>query len=219
MGTIIAVQKENSIAIGTNAWNLRDTSISPANSKEICSIIQYGSSYIGLNSSIAFQQAFECALRQKLIKKDLPLSNTDEIYLFFHQLHEVLNRNFYMYVNFSQGQQEFEWTPMTALIINTNGIFKIDSNRSVYHFENFWALGNGESYAFGALEAVYPGKKSSRIVLQDALKICSKLENLDPAMITVREIKIPHLKVAVKSAKKSRTAKGKSKKPKAIKKA
>lgn len=154
MGTIVVVKKGVEIAIASDCCNVRDTAMrNHLNVSHGC-ILKVGASYIGLNSSVMFQQSLE-ELIEGLSPAQIPaLTSRREVRRFFTDVHETLKHTRGMYVNFQQGQ-ECEWTPMNALVANPHGIFKVDSTRGVYELTKFWAIGTGESYALGAMAGLY----------------------------------------------------------------
>ena len=215
MGTIIAVKKDDEIAIGTDSFNLIEINLRP----ELCvskgCLIDLAGGYVGLSSSPGYQQAFEAALANLDQKKIPQLTTANGIYEFFLHMHEVLRNHYGMYVNFHTGQ-EFEWSPMTALLINSAGIFRIDSNRSVFEFSKCWAIGSAQGFAIGAAEALYTSRKTATQIVAKALDVTCKMESLSGKAVEIRTIKYPSLKVAagsVRSAPGKKTQKKKSLKP------
>ena len=136
MGTIVAVKKNNKIAIAANCCNLRDTAMRTGINISHGCIIRFGESFIGLSSSLGFQQALEEILPALTEAPGARLSSRSEIRDFFNRVHEILKQRHGMNINFQQGQ-EFEWTPMNGIVANSSGIYKIDSTRAVYEFTKF----------------------------------------------------------------------------------
>ena len=216
MGTLVAVKKGDEVALGSDSLNASDSGVRPEYCKSGGCLIEVGGSYVGLSSSPAYQHAFEAALKNLDGKKIPPLHSVENVFEFFLKMHEILRNHYGMYVNFQQGQ-EFEWSPMNSLVISSNGIYRIDSNRSVCEFSSFGAIGTAQAYALGALEALRTSKKSATQLVQATLEVTCKMESLNPDAIHIRTIKNPTLKVTSGSAGKSRrkkaTSKSKSLKP------
>lgn len=174
MGTIVIVKKKSEIAIASDCCNVRDAALrNNINISHGC-IVRFGESFVGLSSSVGFQQVFEELLNGWA--KPLPaLSSREEIRAFFQQVHDILKHRSGMFVAYQQGQ-EFEWTPMNALVGNASGIYKVDSTRAVYEFTKFWALGSGEPLALGAMAAVFDRVESADEIARVALAAVATLE-------------------------------------------
>lgn len=152
MGTLIGIIKDGNSCIAADCWNVREPLMKSSLNKGHGCILKIGDSYLGLNSTVAFQQMFEHIL-EKLPEVPL-LNSSDDIHRFFTTIHAVMRTDAFMNVHYQQSQ-EFEWTPMNALIVNSSGVYKVDSARAVYQFNNFWAIGSGENVALGAFHATY----------------------------------------------------------------
>ena len=215
MGTLLAVKKGDELAIGADSFNLIDPQIrSPYFLSPGC-IVEFGGSYIGLSSSLAYQHAFEAALKNLDQRKTPSLVDTAGVYEFFLRMHEILRNHYGMYINFQQGQ-EFEWSPMNALLINQSGIYKIDSSRSVSKHASLVAIGTGKDIAIGAASALQTSRKSATQIIAAAFEVTASYEALQSEDVTIKTIKHPPLKVTTgkASAKKRRSSsKKKSLKP------
>ena len=158
MGTIVAVKKGNQGVIATDCWNLRDPMMKNSINTGGHCIIRIGDSFVGLNSTAGFQSAFEEAVQQ-IGPKNFTLGSRSEIFLTFSKIHDFMRQQSYMLVHF-QNAQDFEWTPMNALVLNKTGLYKVDTTRAVYEFTKFWAIGTGESYALGGMQIAQETKDS-----------------------------------------------------------
>jgi 20S proteasome alpha/beta subunit len=166
-------------------------------------------------STPAYQLAFQAALKNLDQKKFPPLGSSEEIYDFFLRMHEILRNHYGMYVTFQQGQ-EFEWSPMNAVLANQSGIYRIDSSRSVIECTKFAAIGSGKDLAIGAVAALYKTKKSAKQLIEAAFAVTIEQELLHPDAVSVRTVKSPGLKVTsgrAKSKRSSSSTKKKSLKP------
>jgi ATP-dependent HslUV protease subunit HslV len=177
MGTLVAVIKDGEGCIASDSLNVRDTSLRPEINGNHSCIIRVGEAYLGLASSVAYQQAFESVL-QNIFGRSVPaLTTRDEIFRFFSRMHEVMRGSTFMNVIYQQGQ-EFEWSPLSALIVSRGGLFKVDSARGVYALKKFWALGTGENYALGALQALYDADLDSEEIARNALSAVTEFDQL-----------------------------------------
>jgi hypothetical protein len=104
-------------------------------------------------------------------------------------LHSELRSHSFMQTQF-QASQEFEWSPMTALVLNKNGLFKVDSARAVFEIDKFWAIGTAEAFALGAMQATYNDPKlTASDIAGAALEVTSKFSPSDCGEI--RLLKLP----------------------------
>ena len=198
MGTIIGIRKEHSVVLATDCVNVRDPAITSETSKGLSCIIRLGDSSIALNATLGYQTAFEAALEALAEKETPPLSSRHEVHAFFCKMHAALRNHGFMFVSFQQGQ-DFEWTPMTALVANRSGLYRIDSARGVIECPKFAALGTGEAFALGALTAGYETIAPEELA-QNTLAALAALDPLSGRLKTVISVKAPTLSVAPRAA-------------------
>lgn len=197
MGTIVSVKKGSQAVIATDCWNVRDPMIKQNFNLGSHCISKIGDTYLGINATYGFQTAFDAAV-QTIGVKNLSFSNRIDVHNSFMRIHELMRQQFYMLVHF-QNTQDFEWTPMNAIVLNESGLFKVDTTRGVYEFSKFWAVGTAEAYALGALEAIYDEKESAENIARTALRSCREFDSNSTGDIMVFHL-IPPLR-ALGSAK------------------
>jgi ATP-dependent HslUV protease, peptidase subunit HslV len=214
MGTLVAVRKNNEICIGSDCSILPEPWLTEDVMPGQHCIINVGDSYIGLSCSVAFQQAFESALTVLSKPQQPEFSSRQEIFNFFSRVHELIRDRGYMNTTFSP-EQEFELTPMNAIIVNRHGIFRVDSARAVYQFSDYWAYGTGESFALGALAASFDRNVSAEKTARTALEAIAKFDSMAGKNISIFSLKAPLLTMAPSAKlldKSSLTKKNKNKK-------
>ena len=218
MGTILAVKKGNEIALGTDSLNALDTKLHPQSSGNRDCLLEVAGSFIGLASTPAYQLAFEAAMKNQDLKKLPSLLDVEGIFEFFLHMHEILRNHYGMYVNFQQSQ-EFEWSPMNAILVNPTGIFKIDSSRSIVECKCYGSIGSAKDFAIGAAAALYSSKKSAKQVVEAALQVTTEQESLHPGGARIVTVKNPNLKVTTgkRSGTKSKRSSSKKKSLKPVK--
>jgi len=196
MGTIVAVRKDDEACIASDSLNLFEDIIQPTFSVAGSCLMKVGDGYIGLNSSLSYQQAFEEVLAGVVSKLSMPqLDSPLNIKKFFGGIHDTLRSNHQLVPSIIPGQP-FENMPMNALIVNRSGIFKIDSNRSVYEFKKFWAIGTAAPFALGALQVGYDHIDSASELARAALKACGEFEANNARQFYLHTIRVPALAVA-----------------------
>ncbi len=88
-------------------------------------------------------------------KKTISLWKTPgQIFDLFNGMHEELKERYYLSPP-SLKFIPFESSEFQLLIINTRGIFEVEYSRVVRQYSKYSAIGTGEEYALGAINAVY----------------------------------------------------------------
>lgn len=204
MGTIAAVKKDNQFCIAADSCNLREQIVKPALASQHSCILKLGDSYLGLNSSVAYQQAFESVLAS-ISGKEIPkFTSRRDVHEFFLYIHGIMRSQSFMVTNFQQ-DQDFEWSPMNAILINRSGIYKIDSGRAIYQFKHFWAIGSGELTALGAMHAAYQRFKKPEPIAKAALEAVAQFDAGAGNSFFSHVVNIPKLEVAACRKKKTST--------------
>lgn len=154
MSTITVVRKGNEVAIAAD-------SLSSANDNRQESatyIVNHHKIFPLGNSLLAFCGAAsaEHALKQYFAGcEEIPdLDSVENIYRTWTKLHKALKDDYFLLPHEEHGDS-FESTRIDVLIANPMGIFGVAAHRNVYEFSRFFAFGNGEDYALGALFVAY----------------------------------------------------------------
>ncbi len=87
--------------------------------------------------------------------KLLKLNNKMEIFESFLKIHKTMKDDYFIETSEGDDDQPVESNQINALILNSNGLFNVDSYRNINEYHIFWAIGSGQSYALGAMNAVY----------------------------------------------------------------
>lgn len=197
MGTIVAAKTNQGLAIGADCLNtVEDLIHSSLHIADSC-ISKIGESYIGLNCSYALQQLSQAAFSQIPGEgvAEIVLSNKEQIQTFFiNHLFHLKTQN--QVIPGHNPNLPFETLPLNALVVNRHGIFKVDATRSIYENKKFWAIGTGEAFALGALQALYNEETDAESLVRSALKVCGVFEGNRSREITVKNIRLPNLKLA-----------------------
>ncbi len=158
MTTIVAVKKNGMVAIAADSLTtFGDTRLGRQYKGEHDKIIEIGSSYIGLCGSSAHHLVLS-ALLPKL--EDIRLGSRMEVYETFRRLHPVLKEQGYL--NPKEDEDDpYESSQITALIVNSTGIYGVYSYREVFDYDRFWGIGSGRNFALGAMFAAYDRCKTA----------------------------------------------------------
>lgn len=153
MTTIAAVKKGNKLCLAS------DTLMTLGNRKEVADqhvsnkgkIIQIGPNYLGSSG----HASWGLVLSHYFSKKKVPEWKTEkEIFEVFTLMHEELKEKYFLHPP-TLSYLPFESSEFCFLIINRHGIFEIEYSRAVRKYSRFSAIGTGEEYALGAIQAVY----------------------------------------------------------------
>ena len=157
MTTLVAVRKNDEIAIAADSLTtLGDTRLSAEFDRTSEKIVHYKGSHIGLCGSAAHQLVFESLLAKH---SDLDFSTKAAIFETFSKLHPILKEQHFLNPK-EEEDDPYESSQLTALVVNSSGIFGVYSMREVFEFDKFWSIGSGRDFALGAMFAVYKGRKS-----------------------------------------------------------
>ncbi len=157
MTVITAVQKGNEISIAcdtqTTSSDLRYkvTAAYRANSNKL---LTYGDNILGHSGSNAIKQILEALFRED---SDAPaLASRDEIFQWLLAIQPELKETYLIKPSGDSKNQPVESNQVSiALVVNPHGIFSLNGYREVNEFLKFWAIGSGQHFALGAMQAVY----------------------------------------------------------------
>lgn len=152
MTTIVAVRKNGVVAIAADTLTtFGNTRLPAAMDSSHDKILQIGSSYVGVCGSAAHHLVLANLLGKT---PDVQLNSKEAIFETFRKLHPVLKEE--CFLNPKEDEEDpYESSQITALIINSNGLFGIFSMREVFEYTQFWAIGSGHEFALGAMQHAY----------------------------------------------------------------
>lgn len=153
MSIIVALRKGNQAVIAADTAQSDETMVMRAkylvNNEKI---LKAGDSFVGLAGWSASQDIFESLVREQ--PELINFESRASIFDSFRAMHEVMKEKYFIDTQ-EDKEQPVESSQVGALIVNTNGIFEIESYRSVSEYTRFWALGSGKRLAMGAMHALY----------------------------------------------------------------
>lgn len=152
MTTIVAVRKNGVVAIAADTLTTFGNTRLPAGMD--CShdkILHVCGSYIGVCGSAAHHLVLSSLLGKS---PDVQLNSKEAIFETFRKLHPVLKEE--CFLNPKEDEEDpYESSQITALIINSSGMYGIFSMREVFEYSQFWAIGSGHEFALGAMQHAY----------------------------------------------------------------
>ena len=173
MSIIVAVQKGEQIAMAADNGASDGCHVQPpdlvVNHQKVRRV---GDSLIGMAGYAVYENVFEHLLG--LGRIEFSLGNRNEVFVFFLRLLETLTRDYHFVSETNDDcTEEDRGSPFLKLnsrfiVANRSGIFVIDSDLTVVQYRNYWAIGNGCTFALGALHASYGGDASAQSIARTA---------------------------------------------------
>lgn len=187
MTTIVAVKKNGMVAIAADSLTtFGDTRLGRQYKGEHDKIIEIGGSYIGLCGSSAHHLVLS-ALLPKL--EDIKLGSRMEVYETFRRLHPVLKEQGYL--NPKEDEDDpYESSQITALIVNSTGIYGVYSYREVFDYDRFWGIGSGRNFALGAMFAAYDRCKTAAEVARIGVMAGAEFDTATQGPIVLHTVKL-----------------------------
>ena len=187
MTTIVAVKKNGMVAIAADSLTtFGDTRLGRQYKGEHDKIIEIGGSWIGLCGSSAHHLVLS-ALLPKL--EDIKLGSRMEVYETFRRLHPVLKEQGYL--NPKEDEDDpYESSQITALIVNSSGIYGVYSYREVFDYDRFWGIGSGRNFALGAMFAAYDRCKTAAEVARIGVMAGAEFDTATQGPIVLHTIKL-----------------------------
>ena len=187
MTTIVAVKKNGTVAIAADSLTtFGDTRLGRQYKGEHDKIIEIGGSWIGLCGSSAHHLVLS-ALLPKL--EDIKLGSRMEVYETFRRLHPVLKEQGYL--NPKEDEDDpYESSQITALIVNSSGIYGVYSYREVFDYDRFWGIGSGRNFALGAMFAAYDRCKTAAEVAKIGVMAGAEFDTATQGPIVLNTVKL-----------------------------
>lgn len=200
MSTIVVVRKGDRACIGadtlTSFGGTRESAKYVANHSKIQKV---GSAYIAKVGSPVVEMALIDYVDRR--KKKPSLNDSQSIFRFFNEFHKSLKDDYHL--NQDDEDESFENSPMSALVLNANGVFGVYRERTVFEYTRFYAFGSGYEIALGAMHACYDRYKEPEKIAEAGLKAATEFDkgSSEPIEIFSRKLRSPK-KAAAKSKKK-----------------
>lgn len=107
---------------------------------------------------------------------NLKFETQQDVFSFMLTFHQALKERYFLDGTVEDGDA-FESSHCKMLIVTPNKIFQSYELRSIMSFPAYQAVGDGSSYALGALEAIYHHGGNEQEIACKALEIAAKFEN------------------------------------------
>ncbi|MBT8131224.1 MAG: MFS transporter [Gammaproteobacteria bacterium] len=153
MSIIVVVRKGGQAAIAADTLQSDDSLMLRAHHvRNHKKIMQLDENYLGLAGWAASQDIMESVIRNH--KAQLDFSDRSTIFETMRRLHSIIKTDYHVDTN-EEKDQPVESSQLSMLVANPQGIFEVDSYRTVSEYEKFWALGSGRNIALGAMHTLY----------------------------------------------------------------
>ena len=187
MTTIVAVKKNGTVAIAADSLTtFGDTRLGRQYKGEHDKILEINGSFIGLCGSSAHPLVIS-SLLPKL--EDARLGSRMEVYETFRRLHPILKEQGYL--NPKEDEDDpYESSQITALIVNSTGIYGVYSYREVFDYDRFWGIGSGRNFALGAMFAAYDRCKTAAEVAKIGVMAGAEFDTATQGPIVLNTVKL-----------------------------
>jgi ATP-dependent protease HslVU (ClpYQ) peptidase subunit len=187
MTTLVAVKKNGMAAIAADSLTtFGDTRLGRQYKGEHDKILEINGSFIGLCGSSAHPLVIS-SLLPKL--EDARLGSRMEVYETFRRLHPILKEQGYL--NPKEDEDDpYESSQITALIVNSTGIYGVYSYREVFDYDRFWGIGSGRNFALGAMFAAYDRCKTAADVAKIGVEAGAEFDTATQGPIVLHTVKL-----------------------------
>jgi len=148
-------------------------------------ILEVDGTYLGFVGWCAHQDVIESALAHGL---KLPeIASERDLFEFSRVLHRKLKKDYFL--NTSEDLDDpYESSRMMLFVLNRNGMFGLDSLRSVERYRRFAAAGSGSRYALGAMYAAYEQGLPAEDIARLGVEAGAEFDSGSLVPITLRRI-------------------------------
>jgi ATP-dependent HslUV protease subunit HslV len=175
MSTLVVVRKGNKAVIGSDSqFTQGSIVVSSKNRRNHHKIHQFGDAFVGFTGWSLMHNVFEDIIEK--YPGDLDFRSRKHIFKTFLFLHQKIKEDYFVESR-EKDNQPVESSQWDCLIACPNGIFEVDSYRTVIEYDRFWADGSGVRFALGAMNAVYDIFKDPEEIAKAGLTSACELDD------------------------------------------
>jgi len=153
MSTLVVVRKGTKAVIGSDSlFTQGSIVVSSENKRNHHKIHHFGEVYIGFTGWSLMHNIFEDVVEK--YPGELDFRSRQHIFKTFLFLHRAIKEDYFIQSH-EKDNQPVESSQWDCLIACPNGIYGVDSYRTVIEYDKFWSDGSGMRFALGAMNAVY----------------------------------------------------------------
>lgn len=168
MSIIVVVRKNGRAVIAADSAQSDDDLVLRSEYvRNFTKLLKSGDTWLGLAGWSAAQDIVESALARDDLELDF--SSRRAIFESSRKLHELMKNEYFIDTQ-EEKEQPVESSQVSALLANRNGIFELESYRSVAEYERYWALGSGKKLALGAMHALYKTEADAETIALAGLR-------------------------------------------------
>jgi len=185
MTTIVAVRKNGIAAIAADTLTTFGNTRLPYHlDASPDKILHIGGNFIGVCGSAAHHLVLANLLTKT---PDIQLNNKAEIFETFRKLHPILKDE--CFLNPKEDEEDpYESSQITALIVNSHGIFGVYSMREVFEYTQYWSIGSGHEFALGAVHFAYSKQDTAVDIARTGVEAGISLDKNSAAPITLYSV-------------------------------
>lgn len=176
MSIIVAVQKGNDIVIAADTTQSEGSlKISANYLLNNSKLVAVNDGFVGIAGWLASADIFQHIAINHPDKLDF--SSKMKVFESALNIHKLLKDDYFIETSEGDKDQPVESSQLDMLIVNKNGIFELESYRSVSQYQRYWAIGSGSQLALGALHAVYDLYDDASQIAEIAIKAACALDD------------------------------------------
>lgn len=103
-------------------------------------------------------------------------NNRNQIFETLTKVHKIMKEDYYIETS-DKEEQPAETNQLEAIIINSNGLYEIGRYREVNEFSTFWAIGSGQEFALGAMNAIYNLEFTSKEIAEAGVAAAAEFDD------------------------------------------
>ncbi len=192
MSIVSAVRKDNEIAICADSQLAYGSlTVSAAHLKNSSKLFAVNDSVIGIVGWCAITSIIEYMIENE--PEVFRLRGRLEIQSTVQELHKLMKSSYFLETHESR-EQPVESMQLHALVINSLGLFEINSYREVNEFGDYWAIGSGNRLALGAMHALYDGEAGAQQIAEAGVRAAAEFDDgcglpLNSGVVCRRQLK------------------------------
>lgn len=188
MSTVVVVRKGNKAVIGADSLFCQGTILIDSSKRaNHLKIHKAGDAYVGFVGWSVMHNIFEDILEK--FPKALNFEGRKNIFRTFVFLHSKIKELYFIETR-EKNDQPVESSQWDCLIACPQGIYGVDSYRTVIEYSKYWADGSGMRFALGAMNAVYDREHDPAEIARIGLLAACDLDDGSAQPIYIQEVNL-----------------------------
>lgn len=175
MSTLVIVRKGKKAVIASDSLFRQGSIKVPVSNKlNIQKIHKVGDAYIGFTGWSAMHTVFDNVIKNH--SGIIDFTSIQNVFETFQKLHVRLKEDYFIETK-EKDDQPVESSQWDCLIVSPQGMYSVDSYRTVNEHQTFWADGSGYEVALGALHAIYNRSESPEEIASAAIEAACEFDS------------------------------------------